>query len=55
MSEQPEDSFHRTLNAAIERHTHHCPSCKSDRTLGAKNAQGHWYGRCTACGCRFWA
>ena len=50
----PEDSMHRTLDRALRRAHHPCPSCKGENTIGTRNSEGHWHGRCTACGLKFW-
>lgn len=56
MAAQPieEDSFHRTLEAALRR-VITCVGCKSENVAGNWNyAQTLWRGHCITCGLRFW-
>ena len=56
MAAQPieEDSFHRTLDAAIRR-VIACVGCKSENVTGNWNPEKTlWYGRCLTCSLRFW-
>lgn len=51
----PQDSFHRTLDAALRRVVT-CAVCKSENVSGAWGhaPDGDWYGHCLTCGLRFW-
>lgn len=56
MAAQPieEDSFHRTLEAALRR-VIACVGCKSENVTGNWNHEKTlWYGRCLTCSLRFW-
>lgn len=55
-----EDSFHRTLNAALaaSAETYHpvsCPGCHADDAVGGRAATDRpQQMRCLRCGLRFW-
>jgi hypothetical protein len=56
MAAQPieEDSFHRTLDAALRR-VIACVGCKSENVAGNWNREKTLcYGRCLTCSLRFW-
>lgn len=51
--ELPEDSFHKTLDAAIRR-VITCVGCKSENVSGNWDHNKLWRGYCITCGLRFW-
>ena len=52
------DSFHRTLDAALEASRDDAPDvcivCKVGDLDGGPNAQGRWWVHCFTCGSRYW-
>lgn len=57
MSELAEDSFHRSLDAAMKSVAERvlvCIVCKGDNVSSVENAQGYLHCRCLTCGVRFW-